>query len=287
MVGAWRQFTQARGAYKTVSELLQSAETPIALTQLPAPQGRIDVERLAVLAPGKESPVLNGISFRMLPGEVVAVIGPSGAGKSTLARTLCGGLPADHGDIRIDGAALADWDQERLARHIGYLPQDPSLFAGTVGENIARFSDHLPAGDVDAAIVEAAKACGAHEMILRLPQGYNTMLGWAGRGLSAGQAQRVALARALFGGPSIVILDEPNAHLDSEGEASLVQVLHALKARGAAVMIIAHRLGVMAAVDRILVLNNGRIEAYGPRDEVMKRLAEGQRAAPAAKLNAG
>jgi ATP-binding cassette subfamily C protein len=287
MVGAWRQFTQARGAYKAVSELLESAEMPIALTQLPEPRGQIDVERLVVLAPGKEAPVLNGVSFRMLPGEVVAVIGPSGAGKSTLARALSGGLRADHGTIRIDGAALADWDQERLARFVGYLPQDPSLFAGTVGENISRFTDRLGAGQTDAAVIDAAQACGAHDMILRLTDGYNSMLGWGGRGLSAGQAQRVALARALFGSPPIVILDEPNAHLDSEGEASLVQVLHALKARGAAVLIIAHRMGIMAAVDRILVLNNGKLEAYGPRDEVLKRLTEAQRPAPAPKLNAG
>jgi ATP-binding cassette subfamily C protein len=287
MVGAWRQFIQARGAYEAVNDLLGTTEVKTALTQLPAPQGRLDVERLVVLSPAKESAVLNNLSFRVVPGEVVAVIGPSGAGKSTLARALSGGLPSDSGHIRIDGAALADWDQERLAKNIGYLPQDPSLFAGTVGENISRFDSDLPAEASDAAVVEAAQRCGAHDMILRLRNGYNTLLGWGGRGLSSGQSQRVALARALFGNPPIVILDEPNAHLDAEGEAGLVTLLHALKERGAAVLIIAHRMGIMSAVDHILVLNNGRLEAFGPRDEVLKRLGKTQQPAAPAKLKAG
>lgn len=277
MVGAWRQFVQARGAYLTVNELLGSTEASVALTQLPAPRGQVEVERLVLLNPMRDAPILADISFRMAPGEVVAVIGPSGAGKSTLARILSGGLRPDRGNIRIDGAALSDWDQERLARFIGYLPQEASLFAGSVKENISRFTDLMPPAEVDAAVIAAAQACGAHDMILRLPNGYDTMLGWGGRGLSAGQSQRVALARALFGSPALMILDEPNAHLDAEGEASLVQTLHAAKARGATTLIVAHRMGIMAAVDRIMVLKDGRIEGMGPRDEILKRLAEAQR----------
>ena len=278
MVGAWRQFVQARGAYETVNELMGSVEANVALTQLPPPKGALAAERLVVLTPAKDAAILADISFRMAPGEVVAVIGSSGAGKSTLARALSGGLRPDRGQIRMDGAAITDWDQERLARFIGYLPQEASLFAGTVKENISRFNDSLPPDQVDAAVVEAAQACGAHDMILRLPSGYDTLLGWSGRGLSAGQSQRVALARALFGAPVLVILDEPNAHLDAEGEASLIQTLQDLKSRGAAVLIVAHRMGIMVAVDKILVLSNGSVDAFGPRDEVLKRLAEQQRA---------
>jgi len=273
LVGAWKSVIQARGAYAMLSQLLAENPDRLVPTQLPAPKGRLDVERAIVLTPTKDGAILADLSFRLVPGEVVAVVGPSGAGKSTLARAISGAIALDRGAIRFDGAERGDWEQDRLAKYIGYLPQDPSLFAGTIKENIARFAVNGETDpDVDAAVVAAAQACGAHELILRLANGYDTMLGWGGRGLSAGQSQRVALARALFGNPSLLILDEPNAHLDSEGEAGLVDTLQHSKERGAAVMVIAHRMGIMGVVDKIMVINAGRIEAFGPRDEVLNRL---------------
>lgn len=272
LVNTWKNVVQARGAYEMLSGLLAENPERVAPTQLPAPKGRLDVEHLIVLNPAKDGAIIADVSFRIVPGEITAVVGPSGAGKSTLARAISGAIAPDRGFVRFDGADRGGWDQDRLARYIGYLPQDPSLFAGTVKENIARFASDHDMQEVDQAVVDAAQVCGAHEMILRLPNGYDTMLGWGGRGLSAGQAQRVALARALFGSPSLLILDEPNAHLDAEGEASLVDTLKASKDAGAAAMVIAHRLGIMGVVDRIMVINNGRIEAYGPRDEVLEKL---------------
>ncbi|MDT9600381.1 type I secretion system permease/ATPase [Sphingosinicella rhizophila] len=276
LVGNWRNIVHARGAYATLDQLLEGRDERIVPTELPPPNGQLAVENLVILNAARDGAILGDVSFRMMPGEVVAVVGPSGAGKSTLARAIAGGILPDRGSIRFDGADRSDWDPERLAAHLGYLPQDPALFGGTVKENIARFAvDAGGSASIDQMVVAAAMACGAHDMILRLPNGYDTLLGWGGRGLSAGQAQRVALARALFGRPNLLILDEPNAHLDSEGEASLVQSLQQSKADGAAVMVVAHRMGIMAVVDRILVLANGRIEAFGPRDEVLERLKGG------------
>jgi ATP-binding cassette subfamily C protein len=276
LVASWRNIVQARGAYLTLNQLLMENPDRIEPTQLPAPKGRLDVEHLIVLNAAKDGAILADISFRITPGELVAVVGPSGAGKSTLARSISGAILPDRGSIRFDGADRSDWDQDRLAKFIGYLPQDPSLFAGTIKENVARFAVNGEApGLIDEAVVAAARLCGAHEMILRLPNGYDTMLGWNGRGLSAGQAQRVALARALFGGPSLLVLDEPNAHLDADGEASLVDTLQQAKAQGTAVLLIAHRMGIMGVVDKILVINNGRIEHFGPRDAVLERLKGG------------
>lgn len=274
LLGAWRSVVQARTAYAKLSDLLDAREPDIALTQLPAPSGRISVEHLTVLNAAKDGTVLSDISFGVAPGEVIAVLGPSGAGKSTLIRMLAGAARSDRGSIRFDGAESSDWDPERLACHVGYLPQDTSLFAGTVKENIARFQNHLAgeAAAIDEAAVQAARQCGAHEMILRLPGGYDSMLGWGGRGLSAGQAQRIGLARALFGAPPILLLDEPNAHLDAEGETQLVATLAALKKRGASIILVAHRMGILGVVDKILVLREGRIDAFGARDEVLGRL---------------
>jgi PrtD family type I secretion system ABC transporter len=272
LVGGWKNIVQARGAYAMLSRLLADNPERVVPTQLPAPKGQLDVEHLVVLNPAKDGAILADISFRIVPGEVTAVIGPSGAGKSTMARAIAGAIAPDRGSVRFDSADRTDWDQDRLAQYIGYLPQDPSLFAGTVKENIARFTANGDQQAVDQAVVEAGQACGAHEMILRLPNGYDTMLGWGGRGLSAGQAQRVALARALFGTPNLLILDEPNAHLDAEGETSLVETLQHAKGRGAAVMVIAHRMGIMSVVDKIMVIANGRIEAFGNRDEILEKL---------------
>jgi ATP-binding cassette subfamily C protein len=274
VVGAWRSVVQARSAYNTINAFLDTRQADVALTNLPAPLGRIAAEQLIVFNPAAEDPILAGISFVVEPGEVVAIIGPSGAGKSTLLRMLAGAGSPDRGTIRFDGADSNDWDAERLASFIGYLPQDVSLFAGTVKENISRFQNVIEndVQKIDAEVVEATQQCGAHDFILRLPNGYDTPLGWAGRGMSAGQAQRVGLARALFRNPLVILLDEPNAHLDVEGEAQLLNTLRQLKERKASIIVVAHRMGILSVVDKIMVLNNGRIEAFAGRDEVLKRL---------------
>lgn len=284
VMGAWRNGIQARGAYSKLLALLGAAEPQRAQTLLPAPKGEVEAEHLVVFAPSGQQAILRDVSFQVSAGQAVGIVGPSGAGKSTLARTLAGAALPDRGGIRFDGADSRDWDAERLARHIGFLPQEPTLFAGTVKENIARFASFLDrdSEEVDEMVVQAAQACGAHEMILRLPQGYDTVLQWGGRGLSAGQAQRVALARALFGAPSILILDEPNAHLDAEGEAMLVRTLQELKSRGVTILVVAHRTGVLAAIDKLMVLKDGRVELYGPRDEVVARISGPPRHVPSA-----
>jgi len=284
LLSTWRSVAQARSAYGKLNDLLGAREAEIAMTQLPPPEGRLDVEQISVANAAGDGAILANISFQLLPGEVIAVVGPSGAGKSTLLRMLAGAGRPDRGIIRVDRANVLDWDSEKLAAYIGFLPQDVSLFAGTVKENIARFQDGSgdDDGDIDARAIRAAKTCFAHELILGLPNGYDSMLGWSGRGLSAGQAQRIGLARALYGDPPIILLDEPNAHLDATGEGQLVETLVALKARKAAVMVVAHRMGVLAAVDKILVLRDGRIEAFGTRDEIIARLS----GAPAAPIEA-
>jgi ATP-binding cassette subfamily C protein len=274
MLGAWKSFGQARVAWRSLDTLLQRPSVT-ALTVLPQPEGAVEVERLVVMKPRGEGAILQGLGFRLAPGEVVAVIGPSGAGKSTLLRTIAGAGGPYSGAIRFDGAEMKDYDLERLAQRLGYLPQDTGLFSGTVKENISRFAPYLgedPA-QVDEKVIASAKLCGVHDMILRLQDGYDTMLGLGGRGLSAGQAQGVALARALYGEPRLLLLDEPNAHLDSEGEARLLETLRQQKAQGVSALIVAHRTGILAAVDRLMVMREGRIEIYGPRDEVLARLS--------------
>ena len=275
MLSSWRSIVQARSAYEKLNSLLGARESEIALTQLPAPVGHLDVGQLWVANAAGDGAILANISFQLSPGEVIAVVGPSGAGKSTLLRMLSGAGRPDRGIIRIDQANMLDWDPEKLAAFIGYLPQEVCLFAGTVKENIARFQDGSDAemSVIDEMAIAAAKCCQAHEVILKLPKGYDSALGWGGRGLSAGQAQRIGLARALYGDPPIVLLDEPNAHLDATGEGQLVETLTALKARKAGVIIVAHRMGVLAAVDKILVLRDGQIEAFGARDEIIARIS--------------
>jgi ATP-binding cassette subfamily C protein len=284
ILSTWRSIAQARTAYDKLNSLLGAREAEITLTQLPPPAGRVDVKQMWVANAAGDGAVLSNVSFQLQPGEVIAVVGPSGAGKSTLLRMLAGAGRPDRGIIRIDHANMLDWDPERLAPFIGFLPQDVSLFAGTVKENIARFQDGSDGGisEIDAKAIAAAKACHAHELILGLPNGYDSMLGWGGRGLSAGQAQRIGLARALYGEPPIILLDEPNAHLDATGEGQLLETLVALKARKAGVMIVAHRMGVLSAADKILVLRDGQVEAFGARDEIIARL----RNAPAPPIEA-
>jgi len=274
VVGGWRQIEQARVAFKHLTELIDKAPQESQRTALPAPRGDLRFERVAVRVPEAQRLALSHVSFELAAGQALGVVGPSGAGKSTLARVAVGALAPDAGVVRLDGANLADWDPDTRGSHVGYLPQDVSLLAGTVGENIRRF---LPRSlETDALSVAAAQAAGAHEMILRLPKAYDTMLGPRGRGLSLGQAQRVALARALFNDPVLLVLDEPNAHLDADGEAALLQAINSAKARGATVLCIAHRTGVIAAMDRVLVLRDGAIDQFGPRDDVLRAMAARQ-----------
>jgi ATP-binding cassette subfamily C protein len=274
MLGAWKSIGQARVSWRSLDTLMQR---PVAvdLTVLPQPEGSLEVDRLVVMRPRGEGPILQGVGFRLAPGEVTAVIGPSGAGKSTLLRTIAGAGGPYSGAIRFDGAEMKDYDLERLAQRLGYLPQETGLFSGTVKENIARFTPYLGQEDpaaIDDKVISAAKSAGVHDTILRFQDGYDTLLGLGGKGLSAGQAQAVALARALYGEPRLLLLDEPNAHLDSDGEVRLLETLRQQKAKGVSALIVAHRTGILAAVDRLMVMRDGRIELFGPRDEVLARL---------------
>lgn len=274
IVGSWRAIVQGIASWRNLEAILTTAPPQRDRMALPAPAGRLAVERVVMATPDGKRPALQGVSFEIAPGDIVGVVGPSGAGKTTLARVVSGALPCDSGIVRLDGANIADWDSELLARHVGYLPQDVSLFDGTIADNISRFASSAgaPTEALSADIVAAARQAGAHDMILRLPDGYDTVLGARGAGLSAGQAQRVALARALFRNPVLIVLDEPNAHLDAEGEIALVGALRNAKARGAVSLVIAHRLGVLGAADKILVLREGRVVEYGPRADIMEKM---------------
>ena len=273
LIGSARPLAEAFEDYRSLDRLLGNAGTALIPTALPAPQGRLDIEGLTVLNAQRDGAILNAVSFAVEAGEVIAIVGPSGAGKSTLVRTIVGAGLAERGSVRFDGAEASNFDSERLARSIGYLPQDAVLFAGSVAENIARFSGELEdAAAVDAEVVEAAEAVRAAELIKRLPGGFDYQLGPGGRGLSAGQGQRIALARALYGAPPLLILDEPNAHLDAEGDTALLEAIASAKARGATVLIVSHKLGVLPVVDKILVLRDGRVELFGPRDQVLAKI---------------
>ncbi len=271
IVGAWRQIGQARLNYAAVNEALAGSPPAPERTSLPAPRGELRFERVSLRAPAGQRLLLADISFVAGRGEALGIVGPSGAGKSTLARIAAGALTPDAGLVRLDAANFTDWDGDQLGAHVGYLPQDVGLLAGTVADNIRRFQPKADAGD--GAVIAAATAAGAHEMILRLPLGYETLLEGQGRGLSMGQAQRIALARALFGRPALLVLDEPNAHQDAEGEAALFQAISAARARGATVIVVAHRAGLIEAMDRLAVMREGKIELIGSREDVLRRLS--------------
>lgn len=281
LIGGWAALTSARAAAHRLATVLQNSGPQRIYTSLPAPIGKIDLDQVGFRgADGR--PVLLGVSFRAEPGHILGIVGPSGSGKTTLGKVIVGALDASVGTVRIDGAQLSDWEPDRLGRTIGYMPQEPSLFDGTIKENIARFDGNVPDSDptkVDEAVVAAAQEAGVHDLILQLPNGYDTRLGLGGTGLSAGQAQRVALARALYGSPQILLLDEPNAFLDADGETSLVRAIAAARGRGATVLVIAHRRGVLEAADRLLVMEAGRPKMIGPAPEVVARLVNPQASA--------
>jgi PrtD family type I secretion system ABC transporter len=276
LLGLWRQVVHVRSAWGRLDGLLADAEPAAPPMALPAPQGQLTVHQASALAPDRSRPILVNISCAAMPGDVVGVIGPSGSGKSTLARLLIGIDAPAAGQVRLDGAELARWPREALGPFIGYLPQSVDLMEGSVAENISRF------GAVDAdQVVAAARLAGVHELVLNLPQGYDTRLGPDGAGLSGGQKQRVALARALYGEPRLVVLDEPNAYLDADGEVALHAALRSLKARGATVFVITQRNGVLGLCDKLLVLQGGQAMAFGARQDVLARLAAAPQSTPA------
>ncbi|MDY6891295.1 MAG: type I secretion system permease/ATPase [Pseudomonadota bacterium] len=274
MIGVWKQFVTARSQYQRLNEILTHvAEEPERMS-LPAPKGRVSAENVMVAPPGSRTPVVKGVSFVVEPGEMVGIVGPSAAGKSTLARAILGIWPTLGGKMRLDGADIYNWKREELGPYIGYLPQDIELFEGSISENIARF------GEVDSKeVVRAATMAGVHEMILRLPEGYDTVIGATGGVLSGGQRQRIGLARAIYGRPKLIVLDEPNSNLDDQGEAALALALQNLKETGATVFIITHRSSVLSQVQKLMVMKEGVLVMFGPRDQVLAELGKASRAA--------
>lgn len=267
MIGTWRQLISARQSYQRLNHHLSQPRLRPPGIPLPEPKGRVIVDRLSYAFAGKRASLIKNVTFALEPGESLAVLGPSAAGKTTLVRLIIGALEPAVGAVRLDGASIFGWPREDLGRHLGYLPQDVELFDGTVFDNIARLEEADPKD-----VVTAAQLAGCHDMILKLPSGYKTEIGEGGAMLSGGQRQLVGLARALFRTPRLVVLDEPNANMDSEGEQSLVHALERLKASGSTVVMITHRPSIVHSVDKVLVLKEGAVEAFGPRDEILKRL---------------
>ncbi len=267
-IANWRGFVAARQGWRRLSDLLPTLADRTQRLPLPRPQATLGVESISAVPPGDTRVVLQDISFALKSGDGLGIIGPSAAGKTSLARLIVGVWRPVRGKVRLDGAALDQWTSADLGVHLGYLPQDAQLFDGTIAENISRFEANP---DADA-IISAARAAGVHDLVVRLPEGYDTRVGEAGATLSAGQRQRIALARALYRDPFLVVLDEPNSNLDSDGEAALTAALLAVRARGGIVVVIAHRPSALAAVGQVLVLNQGRQQALGPRDDVLRQV---------------
>jgi ATP-binding cassette subfamily C exporter for protease/lipase len=269
VVSQWRAVVNVRDAWGRLDQLLSVIPAKPAGMALPDPRGSLQVEGVLAAAPGSQVPILRGVAFSLSPGEVLAVAGPSASGKTTLARLLVGLWPSAGGKVRLDGADVYTWDKGGLGPNVGYLPQGIELFDGTIAENIARF------GKVEPAKVEtAARLVGLHDLIMSLPQGYDTQIGREGAVLSGGQRQRVALARALYGDPVFVVLDEPNSNLDDAGDAALASAIAELKRRGTTFVVMTHRTSVLAVADKMLVLRDGQTQAFGPRDEVLAALAK-------------
>ncbi len=279
LIGVWKTWGSTRAAYQRLSELLAANPPRRTGMALPKPQGRISVEAVTAGPPGSNLAVIKNLSFAIVPGDVLGIIGPSGSGKSTLARLLVGVWPSAMGTVRLDGADLYQWNKDELGPHIGYLPQDIELFGGTVSENIARY------GEMDAdKVIEAAKRAAVHDIILQLPQGYDTVLGDGGAGLSGGQKQRIGLARAMYDDPSLLVLDEPNSNLDDAGEQALVAAMVDFRTRGKTVVLITHRTSAIGVTNKLLLLQGGVAHMFGPTAEVLTELTTAaQRPAQLAK----
>ena len=268
LVGTWKGFTLARGQYDRLGQLLNQIPKDADTMSLPAPTGKLSAEQVMVVPPGSKNIVVRGVNMELNAGEALGIVGPSASGKSCLARALLGIWPTYSGKVRLDGADIFAWDRTELGPYIGYLPQDIELFDGSISENICRF------GDVDPdKVVEAARTAGVHDLILHLPQGYDTVIGGSGGILSGGQRQRIGLARAIYGSPKYLVLDEPNSNLDDQGERELVEAIRRIKSEGATVIIITHRTMVLQCVDKILVMRDGAASHFGPRDQVLAALA--------------
>ena len=274
IIGSWKGFSSARSSYERIEGLLNDFPKDKEYMQLPAPKGEITLENVVVIPPSGTVPSLKGISMRIEKGDVVGIIGPSAAGKSSLARVMLGLWPLTNGVARIDKADISQWNREDLGQYVGYLPQDIELFEGTVSQNIARFGEVEP-----EKVVEAATKAGVHEMILKLPEGYDTKIGPGGASLSGGQRQRIGLARALYNNPVFIVLDEPNSNLDDVGEAALVEAIKTLRAGGTTVVIITHRTNVLQATNKLALINNGVLELYGNTNDVLNAIAQKQQAA--------
>jgi len=269
-ISNWKFFVAARAAYQRLRDTvvaLMSVDQPM---KLPAPRESLSVDKVTIAVPGSGQVVLSEVSFELKAGQALGVIGPSAGGKTTLVRALTGIWPTLRGNVRLDGADLGQWREEEVGRHIGYLPQEVSLLDATIEENIARFE---PEPDHEQ-VIEAARAAGIHDMIVKLPEGYRTQLGPQGTALSAGQRQRLALARAMYGNPFVIIMDEPNSNLDGEGEAALTRAIGAITARGGIAVVVAHRPSALTAVDLIAVIQNGRLAAFGKKQDILAANAQ-------------
>ncbi len=281
-IGTWKNLVSARSAYGRLRNLLAAVPAREAGMSLPRPTGTLALESVVATAPGSPTVILRGISAQIAAGQIVGVIGPSASGKSSLARVMVGIWPAASGKVRLDGADVYSWNKAELGPHIGYLPQDVELFEGTVAENIARFADVDP-----EKVVRAAQRAGVHEMVLRFPKGYDSPIGPGGAFLSGGQRQRIALARALYGDPVLVVLDEPNSNLDDIGEQALVRAVLDLKAQCSTVVLITHRTNIVSVVDQLMVLRDGSLQLFGPRNDVLAALAKAAQAAQPALAQTG
>jgi len=267
-IANWKGFVSARQSWHRLSNLLSKLPADDEQMELPKPVATVTVENISVMPPGDRRLVLQDVALRLDKGSALGVVGPSAGGKSSLVRALVGLWPVARGTVRLDGAALNQWPTEMLGQHIGYLPQNVELLSGTIAQNIARFEPDAKSEN----IIAAARAADVHELVLHLPDGYDSDIGEGGSMLSAGQRQRVALARALYGDPFLVVLDEPNSNLDAEGEEALTKAIMGVRARGGIVVVVAHRGNVLASVDQMMVINQGRVQFAGPKDEVLAKL---------------
>jgi ATP-binding cassette subfamily C protein EexD len=268
MVGNWRGFIAAKAQFSRIREILKRQPQEMEKLPLPAPIGHLALEQVVAVPPGSKAASVKGVSFNLSAGESLGIVGPSAAGKTSLARAILGIWPLAAGTVRIDGAELGQWDRDELGSHLGYLPQDIELFDGSIAENICRFSSQN-----SEKIIDASKLAGIHEMVLQLPDGYDTQIGATSGLLSAGQRQRVGFARAIYGNPKLIVLDEPNSNLDDQGERDLLTALRKMKQLGSTTIIITHRTSVLSLVDKLLVIKGGLVDRFGDRDSVLKSLS--------------